>query len=103
MWNRGWRYCCRKKNGKAPDAEDVARLCEQILEFWRAHLGAAPQQLRELLWVVQGLMLEVTQAEAAKKGLEYSFIRLFSPIHLGGFICPTYSLWDVVMPPLKPL
>lgn len=61
--------------------------------FWRDHLGAAPQQLRELLWVVQGLMLEVTQAEAAERGIKYGFIPRFRPFHLGGLVCS--SPWDI--------
>lgn len=29
-----------EKRGKEPGAEEVACVCEQILEFWRTHLGA---------------------------------------------------------------
>lgn len=61
--------------------------------FWRAHLGAAPQQRRELLWVVQGLMLEVTQAEAAERGIKYGFIPRFRPFYLSGPVCS--SPWEI--------
>lgn len=84
-----------EKRGKEPGAEEVACVCEQILEFWCAHFDSVPRQLRELLWVVQGLMSESerTLAEAVERGRKYGFIPPFRPFHLGGLICP--SPWDI--------
>lgn len=82
-----------EKRGTEPGAEEVACVCEQILEFWRAHFNTVPRPLRELLWVVQGLMSERTQAEAVEWGCKHGFIPPFRPFRLGGFICP--SPWDI--------
>lgn len=68
-----------EKRGKEPGAEEVACVCEQILEFWRAHFDSVPRQLRELLWVVQGLMSETTQVEAVEWGAQ----TWLYPPHLG--------------------
>lgn len=92
-----------KRGIKEPGAEEMACVCEQILEFWRAHFDTVPRQLRELLWVVQGLMSESerTLAEAVKRGHKHGFIPLFRPFHLGGLICP--SPWDIARDYLRSL
>lgn len=90
-----------EKRGKEPGAEEVACVCEQILEFWRAHFDSVPRQLRELLRVVQGLMSKTTQAEAVEWGREHGYIPPFRPFFIGGIICP--SPWDTFRDYLRDL